>query len=86
MHNVVRMAVVEGAHDLLEEAPCVVFGHLASADDVVEQFAGEVFDDHNDVGGGIDHVVSEERSKAAGERGALQRGAGRSRVVMGRTV
>lgn len=57
MDNVVRMAVIERTHDLLEEPSSFVFGHLSSLDDVFEQFAGQVLDDHDNVGRRVDDVV-----------------------------
>lgn len=58
MDDVVAVAVLERAHDLLEEAARLVLGHLAAPDDVVEQLAREVLDHHNYVGGGRDDVVA----------------------------
>jgi hypothetical protein len=52
VHDVVTVTVLQRAHDLLEESPSFIFGHLTSPNDVVEELAGEVFDDHDDVGGG----------------------------------
>lgn len=62
-----RVAVVEGAHDLLEEAPRFVLGHLAPPDDVVKQLAREVLDDHDDVTGARDDVVQFDDVRVAQE-------------------
>jgi hypothetical protein len=58
VHDVVTVTVLQRAHDLLEEPPRLVLGHLSPSDDVVEKLAGEVLDDHNNVGGRGDDVVA----------------------------
>ena len=62
-----RVAVVEGAHDLLEEAPRLVLGHLAPPDDVVKQLSREVLDDHDDVTRARDDVVQFDDVRVAEE-------------------
>lgn len=57
MDDVVRVTVFESRDDLLEEPPSLVLGHLASADDVIKQLSGEIFDDHDDVVRCRNHVV-----------------------------
>lgn len=71
VNNVVRVAVVEGAHDLLKEAPRLVFGHLSPPDDIVKQFAREVLDDHDDVARTRDDVVQFDDVRVAEEREVL---------------
>lgn len=76
MHDVMRMAVLQRAHDLLEEAPRLVLWHLAAPDDVIEQLAREVFDDHDDVGRSGDDIVAVYASLSAlsGRSGELRTG------------
>lgn len=62
MYDVVRVTVVESAHDLLEEAPGLVLGHLAAPDNVLEQLSAEVLDDHDDVRRRVYDVVAIVRS------------------------
>ena len=50
--------VFDARDDLLEEAPCSLFGHAAVGDDVVEELATGVFKDEDDVGRGRDHFVA----------------------------
>lgn len=49
MNDIVTVTIVQRAHDLLKEPPRFVFWHLASFDNVIEQFSREVFDDHDDI-------------------------------------
>lgn len=51
------MTIFHGTDDLLEESPGVVLGHFSDVNDVIEQFALEVFDDHDDVSIILDDVV-----------------------------
>ncbi|KAI3480495.1 hypothetical protein L1887_57341 [Cichorium endivia] len=55
--DLVTVAVLHGADDLLEEAPCLWLGHAAAVDNVLEEFAAGVFDDHDDVVGRGDDFV-----------------------------
>lgn len=49
MYNLVAMAVLDGADDLLEELACAVLGHLAMVDDVVEQLRTSILEDHDNL-------------------------------------
>jgi len=65
MDDIMRMAILQRAHDLLEEAPRLVLWHLAASDNVVKQLAREVLDDHDNVGRGGNDIVAVSGSLSA---------------------
>ena len=57
MHDLVAMAVFDGADDLLEKPPSRVFGDLAVADEKIEQLPPGILDHHDDLLRGGDDGV-----------------------------
>jgi hypothetical protein len=49
MDNLVSMAVLDGANDLLEQAPCLCFWHLAPIHNVLEEFPWSILRRKGDV-------------------------------------
>lgn len=50
MYNLMTVAVLDGAHDLLKELSSLVFLHLSMIDNVVEELGPGVLKNHDDVG------------------------------------
>lgn len=57
MHDLVPVAVLDSAYDLLEEATGLIFGHAASLNNVLEELAASELNDHYDIGGRRDDFI-----------------------------
>lgn len=62
MDDIMRMTVLECAHNLLKEASSLVFGHLASSHNVLKQLARQILYHHYDIRRRINHIVPEPES------------------------
>lgn len=48
MNNLVSVAIFHCAYDLLEEPPSLALLHLSMLDDIIEEFAASVLQNHDD--------------------------------------
>lgn len=57
MDNLVTMAILDCTNDLLKESPCLIFFHASLVDNVIEELATCVFNDHDDISWSSDDLV-----------------------------
>ena len=63
MHNIMRMTILQSSHNLLEEPPRLILGHLSSPHDVFEQLSRKILYHHDYIGGCVNYVVANDRKQ-----------------------
>ena len=55
--NLMSMAIFDCGNDLLEKAPGFILRHSAALHNIVKKFLARVFDHHDNIVFGLDHII-----------------------------